>query len=224
MRDYLGKVGAVVWKDILSEMRTKDIVTSVLVFTVLVLVIFNFAFEPESEVLKLVSGGILWVAFTFAGMLGLGRSMTAEKDKGCLEGLLLCPVDRDVIFFGKMSASLAFMFLVEALTLPVFLILFNLPLFLPALALVVLLATIGFAAIGTIFSAIAVNTKAREIMLPILFIPVIVPVIISAVKATEAIVMGESLSTTTSWLLIIVAFDVIFLVLSAFLFEFVVEE
>ncbi|MBM2831922.1 MAG: cytochrome c-type biosis protein CcmB [Dehalococcoidia bacterium] len=224
MSEYLGKVGAIIWKDILSELRTKDIVTSVLVFTVLVLVIFSFAFEPESEVIRLLSGGILWVAFTFAGMLGLSRSMAAETDKGSLQGLLLCPVDRDVIFMGKMAASLLFMLLVEAAAMPIFLILFNLPVFLPSLALVALMATIGFAAIGTIFATIAANTKAREIMLPILFIPVAVPVIIAAVKATGVIISGEPLSTARSWLLIIAAFDAIFLVLSAFLFEFAVEE
>lgn len=224
MRAYLDKVGVLIWKDMLSEMRAKDFITTSLVFAVLVLIIFNFAFEPGSEAIRLVAAGILWVAITFAGMLGFGRSLVQEKDKGCLEGLMLCPVDREVIFFGKMTANLIFMLVVEAITFPAAFFLFNLPLFMPALALVALLATIGFAAVGTIFSAIAVNTRAREVMLPILFIPVSVPVILAAVKATAAILGGEPLSSAMNWVWMIVAFDAIFLVLSAALFQFVVEE
>jgi len=222
VKKFLGKVLTILWKDILSELRTRDIVVSVLVFALLVIVIFNFAFEPER--VGLVAAGILWVALTFAGVLGLSRSFVLEKDKDCLEGLMLCPVDREVIYFGKMLGSLTFILVVAVIVLPIFFILFNLPIFRPELVLIVVLATIGFASVGTLFSALAVNTKAREIMLPILFFPIVAPVIIAAVKATGLVFAGESWSSLSSWLQIMAAFDIIFLVVSSLVFEFIVEE
>ena len=222
MKKFLGKVLAILWKDILSELRTRDIVVSVLVFALLVIVTFNFAFEPER--VGLVASGVLWVALTFAGVLGLSRSFVLEKDEGCLEGLMLCPVDREVIYWGKMLGNLTFMLIVAAIVLPIFFILFNLPIFRPELVLIVVLATIGFASVGTLFSALAVNTKAREIMLPILFFPIVVPVIIAAVKATELVLAGESWSSLASWLQIMAAFDIIFLVVSSLVFQFIIEE
>ncbi len=222
MKKSLGKVLAILWKDILSELRTRDIVVSVLVFALLVIVIFNFAFEPER--VGLVASGVLWVALTFAGVLGLSRSFILEKDKGCLEGLMLFPVDRSLIYFGKMLGSLIFILVVAVMVLPLFFILFNLPVFKPELILIVVLATIGFASVGTLFSALAVNTKAREIMLPILFFPIVAPVIIAAVKATELSLTGESWSSLAPWLQVMAAFDIIFLVVSSLVFEFIVEE
>ncbi len=220
----MGKVFTIFWKDILSESRTRDTVASVLVFTLLIIVIFNFAFEPGTGEMELIASGVLWVAFTFAGVLSFNRSFVLEKDKGCLEGLMLCPVDREVIYFGKMLASLVFMLLIEAIALPIFALLFNLPVFSPKLAVIAVLATVGFAAVGTLFSALAVNTKAREIMLPILFFPIVVPVIIAAVKASGLVLAGEPWWALSSWIEIIVAFDVVILVVSALLFQFIIEE
>lgn len=224
MSRFLGKAFAILWKDILSESRTREVATSVLVFALLVIVIFNFAFEPGSENIGLVAPGVLWVAFTFAGVLSLNRSFVREKEKDCLEGLMLCPVDRETIYVGKMLGSLIFMLVVEAIVLPIFLILFDLPLFMPRLALIAVLATVGFVSVGTLFSALAVHTKAREIMLPILFFPIVTPVVIAAVEASGLVLQGESWSSLSSWLQIMVAFDVIFLVVSALVFEFVIEE
>jgi heme exporter protein B len=218
----LSKVFAILWKDILSEARTRDVATSVLVFALLVIVVFSFAFEPGR--IELVAPGILWVAFTFAGVLGLSRAFVLEKDKGCLEGLMLCPVDRGAIYMGKMLGSLVFMLVVEAVLLPIFGVLFNQPLFAPGLVLIVVLATIGFAAVGALFSALAVNTKSREIMLPILFFPIVIPVIIAAVKATGLVLAEESWSSLSSWLELMVAFDVVFLIVAPLVFEFVIEE
>lgn len=222
MKRSWGKVSVILWKDILSELRARDIVTSVLVFALLVIVIFNFAFEPER--VELVAPGVLWVTFTFAGVLGLSRSFTLEKDKGCLEGLMLCPVDRDVIYLGKMLGNLAFMLVINAIILPLFSVLFSLPVFMPQLVLIVVLTTLGFVSVGTLFAALAVNTKAREIMLPILFLPIVAPVIMAAVKATGLVLAGESWGSLSSWLQLIAAFDIIFLVVSSLVFEFVIEE
>jgi heme exporter protein B len=224
MKNFLGKAIIIMWKDILSELRTRDVAISVLVFALLVIVVFNFAFEPGTEQMELVAPGILWVSFTFAGVISLGRSFVLEKEKSCLEGLMLCPVDRDVVYLGKMLSSLVFMLIVEAIVFPIFLVLFNLPLFAPMLGLIAILATVGFVSVGTLFSAMAVNTRARDIMLPILFFPIVIPVIIAAVKASGLVLEGGLWSDISSWLLILAAFDIIFLIVSALVFEFIIEE
>jgi len=181
---FLQKVLAIVQKDVAVELRTKEMLSSMFVFALLVIVIFNFAFELRIENVRQVAPGVLWVTFTFAGMLGLNRSFVLEKDKGCLEGLLLCPVDRSAIYFGKMLGNVIFMTMVEAIILPIFSVLFNVSLFHPVLLLIVVLGTLGFAGVGTLFSAMAVHTRAREVMLPVLLFPVVVPAMIAAVKAT----------------------------------------
>ena len=218
------KVLAIVRKDTISELRTKEVVSSVLVFTILMLVIFNFAFSANQELVKSMAPGILWASFAFAGVLSLNRAFVAEKEQGCLEGLMVCPVSRDVIYVGKMVTSLLFMLIIEIIALPVFSLLFNIPVVSLPLIAIVTLATIGFVAIGTLFSAIAVNTRAKELVLPILFLPVVVPVIVSAVKASALAIAGEPWSQLSSWLLIILAFDVIFVTLSFLIFHHVIEE
>ena len=224
MREFLGPILTLALKDILLEVRTKEIVSSVLLFAFLAVIIFNFAFDPAPEVVALVVPGILWVAFTFAGVLGFNRSFILEKDKGSLDGLLLCPVSRDVIYLGKLAGTFLFMVVVEALLLPVFAVLYDFSLFIPELLLIAVLATLGFAAVGTLFSAMAVNTRSREIMLPLLLLPLTVPVIIAAVEATGAILDGDSLGELGRWWQLLLAFDVIFLVLSSLLFGAVLEE
>ena len=218
------KVMAITWKDTLSEMRTKEIISSVLVFALLVIVIFNFAFGASPETITLVAPGILWVTFTFAGVLSLNRSFIPEKEQGCLEGLMVCPISREVIYVGKMLGILLFMLIIEAIALPIFAFLFNMAVLSLQMVTIVVLATIGFAAVGTLFSALAVNTKAREMVLPILFLPIVIPVIISAVKASGLALSGHSWGDLSSWLGIMGAFDVIFLVVSFLIFAFVIEE
>ncbi len=217
------KAFAITWKDVLSEMRTKEIISSVLVFALLVIVIFNFAFGGAMDMVKLAPG-ILWVTFAFAGVLGLARSFIPEKEEGCLEGLMVAPVGRDAIYVGKMLGSLVFMIIIEAVVLPVFSLLFNLNVFSVELVVITLLTTVGFVSVGTLFSALAVNTKAREMVLPILFFPIIAPILIAAVNASEQALAGESWGAMASWLQIIGAFDAIFLVVSYLVFGFVIEE
>ena len=221
---FLRKVLAIVHKDIIAELRTKEMFSSMFVFALLVIVIFNFAFELRVANVKQVAPGVLWVTFTFAGMLGLNRSFILEKDKGCLEGLLLAPVDRSAIYFGKMLGNLIFMSVVEAIVLPIFWVLFNPPLFSPALILILVLGTLGFAGVGTLFSTIAVHTRAREVMLPILLFPIVVPLMIAAVKITGGLLDGQPLSEMRNWLNLLVGFDVIFLTVSYMTFDYVVEE
>lgn len=218
------KIFTILWKDMLTEFRTREIIISVLVFALLVLVIFSFAFGTGVDVTEMVAPGILWVALTFGGVIGLNHTFAVEKENSRLEGLMLCPVDRAVIYWGKLAGSFTFMLAVAIVVTPIFLALFNLPIFLPRLALVIVLALIGFAAVGTLFSALAVNTRARDIMLPILFLPVVVPVIVSAVKATAPVLAGASWGDMATWLQIIAAFDIIYLVAATIIFEFVLEE
>jgi len=218
------KVIAITWKDTLSGMRTKEIVFSVLVFILLVIVIFNFAFGTSREMMELVAPGILWVTFAFAGVLSLNRSFIPEKEQDCLEGLMACPASREVIYVGKMLGNLLFMLIIEVIALFIFAFLFNLPVLSLQLITITVLTTIGFVAVGTLFSALAVNTKAREMILPILFLPIVAPIIISAVKASRLALSGETWSGLSSWLQIIGAFDVIFLVASFLIFSFVIEE
>jgi len=221
---FLRKVLAIVQKDLAVELRTREMLSSMFVFALLVIVIFNFAFELRVENVRQVAPGVLWVTFTFAGMLGLNRSFVLEKDKGCLEGLLLCPVDRTAIYFGKMLGNVIFMTLVEAIILPIFSVLFNISLFHPILLLIVVLGTLGFAGVGTLFSAMAVHTRAREVMLPVLLFPVVVPAMIAAVKASGGILDGQAFSEIAHWVRLLTVFDVVFLAISFMTFDYVVEE
>ncbi|MEW6141751.1 MAG: heme exporter protein CcmB [Chloroflexota bacterium] len=221
---FWNKALTIAWKDVISETRTREIVFSVLVFAILVIVVFNFAFGETQEMLTAVAPGILWVTFAFSGVLSLNRAFVAEKEDGCLEGLMACPIGREVIYAGKLMGSLLFMLVVEAIALPVFMVLFNLPVLSIELIAVTVLATIGFAALGTLFSALATNTRAREMVLPILFLPLVVPVIIAAVKATGLALAGQSWSAMSTWLSMIIAFDIVFLVVSYLVFPFVIEE
>jgi heme exporter protein B len=224
--NFLRQVAAIAWKDVLSEVRTKEMLSSMLIFCLLVIVIFNIAFDPGSEYLEEVVPGILWVAFTFAGTLGLNRSMITEQENGCLQGLLLCPIDYSAIYAGKLAGNMLFMLLVEAVMLPLVAVLYNVNL-LPALgklAVIIGLSTLGFAAVGTLLSAMAVNTRTREVLLPVLLFPIVVPVVIAAVKSTARTLQGESWSQIALWLKLLASFDVIFLVVCFLTFEYVVGE
>ncbi len=224
MKSYLGAIWAIVRKDMMLELRTKDFVVSVFVFSLLVIVIFSFAIEPTPQIVERVAPGVMWTAFIFGGVLGLTRSFALEREGGNLRGLLVAPVPRDAVYMGKMLASFLFMMLVELLVFPAFGMIFDLPLLQPALIPVALLATLGIAAVGTLFSAMAVNTRAREVMLPLLFLPAVVPVVIAAVEASAAALGGGGTREVLRWLPLLAAYDAGFVVVCAFAFHFVVEE
>lgn len=224
MTGYLRKVLAIVWKDVRAELRTKDILSSMLVFAGLSVLIFQFAFDLRADNVRLVLPGVLWIAITFAGVLGLNRSFILEQDRGSLEGLLLAPVDRSAIYFGKLIGNLLFIFIVELLLLPLMTVLFNVWLLSPALLLVVALGTVGYAAVGTLFAALSINTRAREVMLPILLFPVMVPVFVAGVQAVSRLLDGDSLADIVRWVQLLVAYDAIFLAAAMLLFDYVVEE
>jgi heme exporter protein B len=217
-------VGAIVWKDIRAEARTKDIFSSMFVFALLSVIVFNFAFQLRVADMKSVVPGMLWVAISFAGTLGLNRAFVIELDKGSLAGLLLAPMDRAAIYFGKTLGNLLFMLIVEAVLLPLVMIFFNLSLFSVPHLLVLLLGTIGFAVVGTIFSAIAVNTRARDVLLPILLFPVLVPVLVSGANMTGMLLDGYGFRDILGNLQFVLFYDLVFAVLAYLTFDFVVEE
>jgi len=224
VKPYWRSVLAILWKDVLLEVRTKDIITSVFIFAILVVVVFNFAISPTPTMLAVIAPGVVWIAFTFSGLLGMNRSLIVEKDKGNLDGLLLAPVGRDAIYYGKLLGSFLFMLVVELLMLPVFIVLFNVNLFALEFLAVMVLVTLGFAAVGTVFAAIAVNTRSREIMLPVLFFPIVIPIIIGAVASTTSVLEGGSWGEIGRWLQLVAIFDVAFLVVSSLSFEFVLGD
>ena len=215
---------AIMRKDVIAEFRSREIIISVLVFVLLVIVIFNFAFGSSQATMKVTGPGMLWVTFAFAGVLSLNRSFILEREQNCIEGIMVAPISRETIYAGKMLASLIFMLVVEVIALPIFALLFNIDVLTFPIILITFVTTIGFVACGTLFSALAVKTKARELVLPILFLPVVVPLIISAVEATGLALTGKSWSDMAVWLQIIGAFDVVFLVVSFWVFNFVIEE
>lgn len=219
---FLAQVLAILWKDIRCELRSKQTWTGMGLFALLVLVIFNFAFDLRVDNKAAIAPGVLWVAFVFASLLGLGRTIAAEREKGSMDRLLLCPVDRKAIYFAKLLGNLLFISVVEIVALPVYAALFNVPLFAGALLPIVLLGTLGVATIGTLFSAMAAATRARELLLPVLVFPLIVPVVISAVRATGSLIVAAP--NEPPWLGLIAAFDVIFLSISMLMFGFVIEE
>ncbi len=224
--NYVRKILAIIWKDIVAELRTKEMFSAMFVFAVLVIVVFNFAFDlrVSGDRVRQVAPGALWVAFAFAGVLGLNRAFVMEKDRGCLEGLLLSPVDHTAIYFGKMVSTVLFMLIVEAFTLPVFTAFFDVNLFDLRLIFIILLGTLGFAGVGTILSAMTAQTRAREVLLPILLLPVAAPVLIAAVKATAGVLDGLAMGEISRWLQLLVAFDIIFPAAAFMTFDYVVKE
>ena len=221
---FVKAVIAIIWKDLAAEFRSRELFSAMLVFSLLVILIFNFALELDATTRQSVTAGVLWVTFAFAGTLGLNRSMAVEKDRGCLDGLLLAPVDRSAIYFGKVVSNLVFMLIVEAVVLPVYSFLYNVNLFNAGLLLVVLLGSIGYIAVGTLLASMAVQARTRDVLLPILLFPVALPVLIAAVKASEGFLAGSDFSTIYPWLSLLIGYDVIFVAVAYMVFDYVIEE
>lgn len=224
VKPYLRALWAVVWKDLAAEMRSREMLSAMLVFALLVIFIFNFALELDPRTRAGVTAGVLWVTFVFAGTLGLNRSMAVEKDRGCLDGLLLAPVDRTSIFFGKVFGNLVFMLVVAAIVLPIYSLFYNVNLFIPGLALVILLGSVGYVSIGTLLSSMAVQARTRDILLPILLFPVVLPLLVAAVKASSGYLQALPVEEISPWLNLMIVYDVVFVAVAFMVFEYVVEE
>jgi heme exporter protein B len=217
---------AIAAKDIRAELRSRTALVSALVFAALVLVIFNFARDPTALSATDLAPSALWVTFALASMVALNRAFTIERENGALDGLLVAPVSREAIFVGKLLANLAFVGTVELVTLPLFTLFFNVTLWavLPGVLGVAALATVGFVAVGTIFSAMAVRTRFAELMLPVLLLPFMVPPLIGAVQVTTRLLAGRPLSEMLGWLRLLALYDVVFVTLCTLVFSAVVDE
>lgn len=226
----MGETLRVAWliaaKDLRVEWRSRTAILSAVVFAALVLVVFNFARDPAGVAPVVIAPSVLWVTFTFAAVVALNRAFTLERENAALDGMLLAPVPRVAIFLGKYLANLAFVLIVEAVAFPLFVLFFNVGIgrALPGLLLVTLLATIGFVAVGTVFSAMVVRTRYAELMLPILLLPFLVPPIIGAVQATVRLLGGRPIDELMGWLRLLILYDIGFLTLCAMLFPAILDE
>jgi heme exporter protein B len=222
----LSQFWALVCRDLMREARGKESFTSMFVFSALVLLIFNFAFESVARVDANARAGILWVALNFAGVLALSRAFAIELEDDRLRGLLLAPLDRSVLFLAKVTSNLIFNLIGGLATAVLFVLFFNLDLSWQqaGFGLVVLLGMLGFVSVGTLFAALAANTRARELMLPILLFPIMIPLIIGEVKTTAVILRGGELGSVGGWLNLMAAYDILFLAAGALVFEAAVEE
>ena len=224
MRKYAAVIFALLWKDLLLEVRTKDFLTSVLVFALLTIVVFGITICPKSSGSTSVAAGIFWVSISFACVLGMNRSFILEYESGGIYGLLNAPISRDAIFFGKMLGSALFLLIVELFVFPVFVILFNVSLFNFLLIPAFFLTSVGLSCLGTLASVMSVNTRLRELMLPLIFLPAVVPIIIGAVRLTEMSFAGQLSEDYIKWLSMIVVFDVLFLALCPVAFNYILQE
>jgi heme exporter protein B len=217
---------AIAAKDIRAELRSRTALLSAVVFAALVLVVFNFARDPTVLPASDLAPSVLWVTFALAAMVALNRAFNIERENGALDGLLLAPVPREALFLGKLLANLAFVGTVELVTLPLFTLFFNVSIVraLPGVLAVTALATIGFVAVGTIFSAMAVRTRFAELMLPVLLLPFMVPPLIGAVQVTSRLLAERPLSEMWGWLRLLALYDIVFVTLCMLTFSAVVDE
>ena len=215
---------AIARKDLLSELRSKEAINASVSFALVILLIFSFAFEPTEEETRAIAGGLLWIAFSFAGALILNRSFARELPNDCLDVLLSSPVPGWALFLGKAFANFALVIAIECLCLPVFGIFFNIRwLRQPAsLAAVLLLGTWGLTVLGTAFSALTVNIRLRELMLPLLLYPAFAPALLAAMRLTTIVLSGQPITgDDIAWLRLLIGFDIIFTALAVTLVEFV---
>ena len=217
-------VRAMVWKDMMVELRNKEIVASMFVFSLLVILIFNFSLELDKSSRENVATGVLWVTFVFAATLGLNRTFAPEKDRGSLDGLLLAPIDRSALFIGKLLSTLIFVLIVEIIVLPIFSVLYNISLFAPPLLLVLLLGTLGYTVVGTLLAAMSAHTRAREVMLPIMLFPVAVPVVIASVQASAGILAGNQWGQVAAPLNLVIVYDIILFAIAIMTFDYLIDE
>ncbi len=222
---YLRRAWIILWKDLVTERRRKETLNALLFFALLLLFLFQFALGADRDRLQGALAGLLWLGFILSGLLALGRSFLIELENDCWEGLLLSAGDKSAIYLGKLAGNLITMAAVEAILLGLFGIFFNLDVWaaLPGLVLVAALGTLGLAALGTLFAAITAQVRARELLFPVLLLPLQVPLLLGAVKATETVLLGEPLGLVMHWLKLLAAADLIYVVIGVLTFEFILE-
>ena len=226
MRDVLRDAWLIARKDLAIEFRTRSAFLSAVVFSLLAIVIFFFAWDSTAVAAIDLAPGVLWVIFVFSGLLGMHRSFGIEQPDRAIDGLLASPVAREAIFLGKALASLVFVVAVQAIAIPAVGLFYNLPLGAVALPLagIALLAAVGLVVVGTLFSAMAVNTRLAELLLPMLALPFFVPIVIPAAQATAKLMSGRPVGDAVAWLKLLLAFDIVFIVACTLAYPFTLEE
>jgi heme exporter protein B len=222
----LRRARAIALKDLTAEWRTRANFNAVTFFGVLMLLLFGFALGPDAETLRRAAPGVVWLTVLFSGVLTFNRSYQIELENDALETLLTYPGDRRTIFLGKLAANLTFVLLVELIIVPLTAVLYGVPLAksFPGLAAVLLLGTFGFVTLGTFYSALSSRSRAREVLLPLLLFPMLVPLLVGAVEATDALLSRNAMGDAGSWARLLAAFDLIFLVAATLAFEYVIED
>jgi heme exporter protein B len=212
-------------KDLVLELRRRESLLTMFFFGTLLLFVFHFSFDLPPERVNEMAPALLWLAFLFTGTLGLAQLFEAERGNHCLEALLVSPMDRGAFFLAKVCFNLILMLLVEIVVLPLFWILFNLRSWelLPFLFFIILLGTIGFCVLGTIFSAVTLRARAKELLLPLVLFPLMIPVILSTIRCMEAVLLAGELGDSAQWLRLLIGFDVIFLTVGVLIFDWVIE-
>ena len=223
--ELLRQAARLLWKDFLLELRRRESLVTMFFFGALLLFVFQFAFEISAERAAEMAPGLLWLAFLFTGTLGLTQLFQAERENHCLDALLLSPMDRASLYLAKVSFNLFLMLLVELVIFPLFWVLFNLTSWhlLPTLFFVAFLGTLGFCVLGTLFSAVTMRARAKELLLPLILFPLMIPVILATIRAMEIILRSGELGEGTAWLRLLLGFDVIFLTAGFLIFEWVIE-
>jgi heme exporter protein B len=221
---YARQVAALLGKDLRLEARRRETLIGVLVFVLLVLGLFQFALDLERAEARRLVPGILWITFLFAGLLALGRTFAVERDQGTLDGLLLAPLDRSALYLAKVLSVTFAMGAVEIVALPVFAAVFDAPLLTPGVLFTVALGTLAFAAAGTLFAALAVQTRARDVLLPLLLLPLLAPLLIAAARATGDLVGGAATPDTAPWWQLMVGLGALFLGAAVLLFDTLLED
>jgi heme exporter protein B len=223
---YLRVVALVAAKDLRTELRSREQALSLIVFAVLILVVFNFAFDFTVVDFRTLGPGILWVAFIFSGVLALNHAFRIEREQDRIEGILVAPIDRSAFYLGKVLSTVVFMSVVEAVLVPLAAILFNQSIT-PRLGLMVLalvLNTVGFAAVGTLFAAITTQTRRSEVLLPLLLFPAAVPIALAAVRTTSHILAGRPFARYANWVYMSAAYDLVFIAAAVLLFDYALQE
>ncbi|KEF39361.1 ABC-type transport system involved in cytochrome c biogenesis, permease component [Schinkia azotoformans MEV2011] len=213
-------------KDLYSEWKTKQIISTMLIFSALVIVTFSFAFDPANNTVKAVIPGMIWVITIFSGILGLNRSFLGEQANDSLNGLIVAPVDPSSVYLGKFLSNFLLVILVQIVAVPLLFILFDFKILghISLLIIVLLLGTFGFISVGTFLAALSANSKSSEMLLPIILFPVVSPVLIGAVQATKIILINfENIASAFSWMKLMAAYDLVFFVICFILFEYVLE-
>lgn len=226
LQRYLRAVVAIVWKDLTIERHTRQVLSIMVVFSIAAVIVFNFALELRLDAARNVATGLLWIVILLAGTLGLNRSLANEQENQSMEAVLIAPIDRSALYLGKVISVCLFVFLLEAILLPIFIAFFNKPYWRPQVILIIVLGTIGYVAAGVLVSSMSIQTRSRDVLLPVLLLPLSLPSVLAAATAASAYMFPELPPWTEvqTPVALVVAFDVLMLTAGFLTYHYVVEE